>query len=451
MSYIAVNKVEGDLEEVTNLSRDSKSSPHSRRGRNKTAAILSLLVLLAFPITSPFLTGPASLHLVVLAYIGTGGLLLVAYSQYVRFSQHSWPLWAPLLLAVAYIGMHLTISTFFGVTGSNFQDLNEVARVIGIIIFFLLGVLIGETITPNAVKTVLVVLGLLLTYLLMAWVAEPLRTPLFDLYITRGGRFSGLGFGVNYVWAHSLVLFGLLLYLWASDKKAGVFLGGWLVLIIVANALLSGSRTSLLVLLLPVLYLLFAFGSQKLLRGLLVGLIVLGGIFMASEFAGFALFDGHFDRTLSRIDEVVAGYQARDMRYIPALDVRFEEFYDRMKVISEKPIVGHGLNRGVEPFFHNSFQRTAYRYGVLGLLIELLIYLLALPVLFRIARRQRMAAVAAAFILAYLPAGSVSLVWYELRVPYLLSALLGVATVSYSVDLRNKKCMNRRQTLPSDE
>lgn len=396
--------------------------------QSRYSVVPLLLLLLAFPVSLPLTGGSYDLYVTSGAYIGSAAALVLLYSSRMGLPRILKPLWVLLLLTIAYICLHILITTLIGVTGNSFQDLNELIRILGVLSFIFLGALINKRLTPQGAKLTLIIIGLLLSYLLLAWQFDALRTPIFDFYITRYGRFSGLGFAVNYVWAHVLVLFGLFAYVWSSERKAGLIFAIWFISLLLMYAILSGSRTSMLVLVLPVTFLLYAFNRPKLTHSIFLFFSLAVAIFFIQSFFSDPV-GGMFERPGERVNELVDAYEKQDIERIPALESRVSEFYRRTEVILESPFFGHGLNRATEPFFHSSYQLTMYRYGILGLFFELCLYLTASTLFLRGKDDHPFRLITAAFLLAYIPAGFVSLVWYELRTPYLLAALVGAAGV----------------------
>ena len=396
---------------------------------------LALLILLLFPIQIPLFSGSTALYMGTGLYIGAATVMLMLMHKLLSMSKGGRIIFLSLVLVIGYCFFRIIISFLFGDAELASQDINELIRLYGLLMFFYLGVSIGNTVSYFITQKVFYLVVFLLTYLLVAFIFPKLQFPLYDLYVTRGGRFSGLSFGVNYVFAHVIILISLANILKNEGYQVNLYLVFYSYFIIFIWLILSGSRSSWVVVVLFFLFLVLTSDLKFKIKAF--------GYILASLVVAIGLLNliniPWLERPVSRLNEIVLMIRAIDYTQVPALESRVIEAINRFGLIMQSPLFGYGIDRTNEPGFHTNYLRSLYRYGFVGLFFELLFYV----ALFWNAWRLRYISFAkyiAGLVLAFLIAGSVSLVWYELRVPYIFCAVAGILSArefKYRLGIKN--------------
>ena len=403
----------------SNLRGSDTMTPSNSFAINKNQ--LALIILLLFPIQMPFISGSTALHVATGFYIVAATLMLLTMDKFLSMSRGGRTIFLSLILLVVYSFSRTIISFFLGDAGGSTQDFNELIRLYGLIVFFFLGVAIGNTINHYPTKRFLYLGIFLLTYLLVAFIFPPLQFLFYELYVTRGGRFSGLSFGVNYVFAHVIIWLSLLTIFKNKNYHLNSYFIFYSYLILFIWVVLSGSRSSWIAMTL-FFTLIFLFSDlkskMKSLGFFLLFSIVIIGLLNSINIAWL-------DRSLSRLNELITMIRFIDYTQVPALESRVIEALHRFEIIMQNPLFGYGINRITELGFHTSYLRSLYRYGFVGFVFELLFYVISFYYAWRM-RYILFAKYIAGFVLAFLVAGLVSLVWYELRVPYVFCAVVGI-------------------------
>ena len=294
----------------------------------------------------------------------------------------------------------------------SIRDYLEIIRLIGCIIFFLLGYKIGFDRSKDSHIYFLLIILLLLE---LAFIFDLRFYPL-SMYITRESRFSGFAIGVNYVF--SIFLFCLLM-IKIKSKNQSQNLFFFFLIVMTIFLILSGSRTSLIIFLITLLFL------SKLKISYLFNLRFLIFCFLAFFFIRyFEQFD-----SFNRIEIYVQPFinLSFDIESYPTLLKRFLMWEAKLPLIHERIIFGYGGAKEVLRIIDNSYLMTLLRYGVVGLSLEILLYLTMIRISFKSDHRLLFIL----YILGHLISGVTTSFLYELKTPYLLFYLFGLILKSY--------------------
>lgn len=333
----------------------------------------------------------------------------------------------PLAAFIVFLLARIFISDIYA--SASIYDLAELFRIFGIFSLFLLGYKAVRQ-KPNGLfdnSRALIAFYSFLTLSLIIPFALNISSinPYYDFYITRGGRFSGISPSVNYVWFSSLLITIVTIESFKKRYLNTPLLALSLISSISALAF-SGSRTGFIAFTIGVaIYALPQVIKNAKNISLTFSLVIV------LLFSGDFLFDAMPERTKTRLAELNHVVKSQDASQSSSLQARINEFRIRQASIMERPIFGHGLSRDEEPYFHNSLQRSLYRYGFIGGFLEIILYT-AFFIRAAVARKTNPYAVLVPPIIgAYLIASMTSPIFYELRVPYILFFIFGMSAVTY--------------------
>jgi O-antigen ligase len=110
---------------------------------------------------------------------------------------------------------------------------------------------------------------------------------------------------------------------------------------------------------------------------------------------------------------------------VPTLSKRFLMWDAAWTDISNRLIIGHGSNKTGLTILDNSYLMSIYRYGVIGLFLELSLYALIIRNCIRDNSSDWVAGLTLIFLSAFLVAGTTATVFYELKLPYIFMLLAG--------------------------
>lgn len=330
----------------------------------------------------------------------------------------------PLITLILYTLSRIFFSDIY--TSIEIYDFAEIFRLAGLLIVFFLGNKASNTKNIYFYKTtkklLFVYSGLTLSLLLPFIFKLESLNPLYELYITRGGRFSGISPSVNYVWFSSLLVSIIAIHSFSRNHIKSPLLA--LSLLVSVSALIfSGSRTGLISFAagLTVYWALQLKITPKNIAYTLTIIVLI-------IFSGNSLFNTLPERTKNRANELANVILYQDTQHSSSLDARYKELKERNTLIKERPLFGHGLSRADEPYFHNSFQRSIYRYGFFGAILEIILLSLFLFYFTKTSKTNNYSILAIPILCAYIIASITSPIFYELRVPYILFFILGLAS-----------------------
>lgn len=306
----------------------------------------------------------------------------------------------------SYLILNLLINPLLHGNGS-FRDFAEIVRIFGCISAMCLGASLGFSHIKSThiywVLTLLIILEL-------GFILNIFSFP-FDFYSTRTARFSGYAIGVNYVFTTVLFITIILSY---NKHQVSNYLAGYSIIVLIIALGLSGSRTSIAIIFIAIL--LYSFWKFKFLLKIHNFLIL---AFMYFSWSYISDFD-----TIQRLMKVVNVLATLDftLEDFPTLFKRYLMWNQYMPLILDRLYIGYGGAKDILRIIDNSFLMTVLRYGLIGLFLEISIYVSMLLLCFRISNGLTFAI----FILCYLVSGITTSFMYELRAPYLLFYVFGV-------------------------
>jgi O-antigen ligase len=319
-----------------------------------------------------------------------------------------------ILLFALYQIINVLLNPIFNLAGS-FRDLAEVVRILGCLLFFLIGQNFYRN-SDNISEAQLAVVSILLLSLLGSFYLGFLQFP-FSIYHTRGARFSGIATSVNYVFSSILFIGLLLITKGYTGRRLLLYFIPFIFSFII---IFSGSRTSLGVVLLALVVGLVPGQPPKR-----VAFSVLGGLFVGYLTLMILEDSGYLKRLLIYF-QLIANLDF-DISSYSTLAKRLTHWSESSDTILERVYFGHGGSKAVLRILDNSYLMTTLRYGLVGLILELTIYATSLFLIFRKFGNLKWFYVA--FIIAHLISGITTSFAYELRVPYILYFVLGVVSM----------------------
>lgn len=305
-----------------------------------------------------------------------------------------------------YLVLNLLINPLTHGNGS-FHDFVELVRITGCITALFLGFSFGL----SHLKPIHIYI--ILTFLLiieLGFVLDIFSFP-FNLYSTRTARFSGLAIGVNYVFTTVLFLMVILVYQRSLISK---YLYSYSILVLIVAIGLSGSRTSMIITAMAILlYNMDKFMNLFKVRNLFILIL----IFVGWDYLG----NIESIRRIMKMIDVLLTLQFT-LEDFPTLLKRFLMWEQYMPLLLDRVYLGYGGAKDVLRIIDNSYLMTVLRYGLVGILLESIIYIIMLLSCFKV----RHGTVLATFIMCYLVSGITTSFMYELRAPYILFYVFGV-------------------------
>ena len=362
--------------------------------------VIAPLLLVMWP--STFFGGDIGKQVSAVTLIGSVFLILLTSRSVVKADK----LFVFLLFYFSYLILNILINPLFHDAGS-FRDFAELFRVIGCLGALILGFNFGFKGVKN--KHIYALLIFLL-FMEVVFILD-LKLPLFNMYITKFQRFSGYAVAVNYVF--SIFLFCLLmLHLRRTPSSPNLEL--FFYIIMISAILLSGSRTSVAILLFSAVVM-YANHFYKIIR--------LRSIIFIGLFCYLFSVSGYLDpllRILSILEPLLA--LSIDLEDYPTLLKRFLMWEKYFPLIQERIFIGYGGAKDTLRIIDNSFLMTLLRYGLVGLVLETILYVTMLFLSFRTPHSKLFSV----FILGHLISGITTSFMYELRTPYLVFYIFGI-------------------------
>lgn len=389
----------------------------------KLNPLIGLGLLLFFANTFPWLGEEAGKQAATLAMISAGGGLLLIFRAR-SISLNNLP-FGFLILYTIYVNVIIFVQIFLGGGNIIFNDLAEPLRVLGLLIFFILGAASSFNIRYFNLRVFFTFFLIISGWMILGWIiGGGFQSGIFHLYITRDGRFSGLMASVNYVWVPSVIMVVLALLYYDNKiiRKWLLILG--VIILSMISILLSGSRTGIAGFLLALIVFFIFCGKKGRRKLVLVGLFCIGAVILLYNSMPDQ-FVSTFDRTAGRIVELTVAIQHRDLTEVEAFNTRLSIWESHWEVIEENLVFGHGSGKAGIRILDNNYLMTIYRYGIVGLILESMIYLSFLIVCFKNVRNYPVYSLPICFIAVYFISGVSSSPFYELKTPYVLAFLIG--------------------------
>jgi O-antigen ligase len=306
----------------------------------------------------------------------------------------------------------------------------------GILIAFLCGYNIKDTFSYVYLKKIAFLLVIIYLILLVDFFYNVviIRDLLELFYVSSFHRFYGTYGNVNYLWIiSSFIVLSMLISYFVQNKKFSLKQLIYITLTLVVCALsviMSGSNTNVLifVLLFVIYFLLTLIVQFKIKNFILIAFlcsiicITFYNILINIEFLPI------FTHRAEAIKSILLG---NIYIIIEELSSRVNTWNNALPEIFDRFIIGHGSMKSGITILDNSYLMTLYRYGIVGLILELLLYLFAFIYLFNMFLKSKKykefyiyllpLLLLLGYVISCIPANS----FYELRLPYLLFFVLG--------------------------
>lgn len=392
---------------------------------DKLNPLLILGLLLFFINNVPGLGGNIGRQAPTVLMIIIGAFLLVFYMPK-SISLKS----APFFFLFIYGFYVIANNLIHGYIDSNqliINDFAEPLRVLGVLLFFILGASCYSLIKRKDLRFFLNLYLIISLLLILGWVlGRAFSFGLFDFYITRGGRYSGILASVNYVWVSSIIFIGIVIvhYNNVQLNKRDLLIFILVIFVSIISILLSGGRASILGFLLgTMLLVLFCGKKARSVTLLFISVLVIFLSILIYFFSGNIF--SQLERTFSRMEELYIALQNIDIGQVAAFDARLHMWERAWVQINESLMFGHGSRKAGIRVIDNTYLMTLYRYGIVGLFLEIMIYFSFLIIAVKKVAKNNLYLLPIAFIVAYFVTGFTSSPFYELKTPYILSFLIG--------------------------
>lgn len=390
----------------------------------KTNPLFALGWLLFSVNNIPNLGDSLGKQVATLIMIGGGFLFLLNFSKVSLKLKNT-----QFILISIYAYYSILNNTINGLIDQNkiINDLAEPIRIIGFLLFFIVGLGSSAKISLKGLRIFMIIFSLISSFLLLGWLIGNFFSSniLYDLYITRGGRFSALFTSVNYVWAQTIVVISLGIFYCSHINSKKWFIPILAILISLVSLLLSGGRASIISALAGLIIIIFynLKRNKKILK--IITTIIFIILLSSLLFSQNSQIANRFDRTVNRIDEFIVAIQGGNLNQVDAYQGRTNHWSQSWDEINERLAFGHGSNKTGIGVLDNTYLMSLYRYGIVGLFLEILIYFSFLWLCVKQLRFNLFYSLPLAFLLAYLISGIATSPFYELKTPYLLAFLMG--------------------------
>ena len=282
-----------------------------------------------------------------------------------------------------YVLGNLVFNQVLGGGGVVPGDIAEVLRAGAIVMFYKCGIEAPKTVDLGQVNRATAAFFAIFALLIVNHLSNlpGVQDIIQALFTTRRNRFYGSWGSVNYIWVPvSTVLFlWLLLRRGQRPTLVRVLQHAAVLLTSVVGIALSGSRTSMGAVAGGLLIVL-AVGSgrvhhkRSLARGILrfAGRVLLpiGVVSLATVAIDFLTLSSVVHSRLGELEQIAQG----DLEALPTIAVRQQIWGEAAPTIRERIVFGHGPSKSGIRLLDNSYLMSVYRYGIVGLLIELGIY-----------------------------------------------------------------------------
>lgn len=294
-----------------------------------------------------------------------------------------------LLILIILAIYYLIINTL---NFTSIIDYIDVLKCFGLIIVYL----VAKSTTLLDISNISKNYGIFLYILIFTFfLGDPYNLASY-FYSDFGKRFFGTSNSPNYFWINiasiSILLGGVTIH----DRKT--------YFVFIVSLLLTGSRTTYLLMFIWLLAFLLMDGKRLVLRISALGVLIL--IIPWTEILPVYYF--------KRIVDLYNAVISFDLTRLHSFAVRLEIWKDAIEKFSW---FGSGSRKTMMHIYDNSYFTSIIRYGYIGMTIELIFYIFLFYKSFISKRINR--SILTVFFLSYLIAGISSSVFYNLRLPYM--------------------------------
>lgn len=296
--------------------------------------------------------------------------------------------------------LYVLIITFM--TFENIRDISDALRLFFILICYRLGKKID---IPSNEKQFIWLLSIsiisLSSFILYFLFGLPNLND--SLYSDFGRRYFGTTNSPNYLWINLVIIYYICENITLNNLKKTL-----IYCVLLLSLILSGSRTSLIII--TLFFLLIKFRKKSIVK---IGIIALSLFLLFIQLKGFENF------YFQRIEGLVYAIASFDISSIESFSNRLDMWDNSFSKIS---FIGTGPLKSTSPIYDNSFLTTLIRYGWIGLLIELAIFsVIMIKAPLNKKNKRFIIALTTVFLIAGIP----STIFYNLKAPYLFFLISG--------------------------
>lgn len=340
-----------------------------------------------------------------------------------------------------YILINIYINQTYLVGDVSIRDFAEIGRILGVLLFFYVGNVLSENINLDHLWRFICNISYVYAFLLAGIILNifVIKKILSLFYQQEFVRFSGTWSAVNYVWIVPLLVFVCWLVLFNRSKITLKYCINSLVIYFATfiTLLFSGSRTSIVVFVVSFImsllirkyyYLYHGINKDSSINSIKKILFIFALIF-------FVLFlFGNLDllnineflvNKLGELKYLLIG-KPENIRNLNARISLWKEVY--FNEVLMRPIIGHGSAKSMITILDSSYMMTLYRYGLLGLSLEILLYISLMIKYIKYMLHNEdgeVYLIPIVLLLAYLISCFTGSSFYELKLPYFLFLILG--------------------------
>lgn len=306
------------------------------------------------------------------------------------------------LVEIFLILYFLYVLTITLVTFENIRDISDALRLFFILICYSIGKKIDVPSNEKQFNWLLSITTISLSIFILYFL---FGSPNLNdyLYSDFGRRYFGTTNSPNYLWINLIVIYFITENITLNNlKKILTYF------VLLLSLILSGSRTSLIII--TFFFLLIKFRKKSLVKIGVIGL---------SLFLIFIQLKGYENFYFQRIEGLVYAIASFDLSNIESFSNRLDMWDNSFSKIS---FTGTGPLKSTSPIYDNSFLTTLIRYGWLGLLIELAVFsVIMIKAPFNRKNKRSIIALTTVFLIAGIP----STIFYNLKAPYLFFLISG--------------------------
>lgn len=216
-------------------------------------------------------------------------------------------------------------------------------------------------------------------------------------------RMSGFLQGVNYSWVTVWYIMISSYSKGSTDKLLGYILS-------TVVLVMSGSFTSILV------FVMFITILERARVFRLIATLLIGGLIFAQVLHFLPL---RFQFIKNKMLAITSVIQSGSLLEIPSFAHRWEVWQRVVKIAYNKPVFGHGSAKAIVRYVDNQYLLTFFRWGFVGLFLEISILIVVLRMSWRIRNKGVFIFICGLFL-----AGLTSNVLVELKIMYILPLLI---------------------------
>lgn len=324
------------------------------------------------------------------------------------------------MLFFVYI-LYLVLNVLLnGFRFQSFGNFAELYRILGVFLAFILGY--SWNYRYLNIQRLLFVF---IAFSIFAYLTVHVGGPVKDFYFPKDARLSWFSVGVNYVFGYSILMLFLVIMLPTTENfsrkdflSSNVkFLKFVVLTFLLFQILTSGSRTSFLVVLLYVCLYMFLFKFKYF------AFLATASIFYLSYLIAFSdIFHNEIGRLFDFLIMIIT-LDIESVSNIHSFAKRAINIVKVKELVSEQPYFGYGAGKNVIKVIDSSYYMTLFRYGWIGLVLEVtIIFSVAISLLLKFSKYSVMAA---SVLLCYYISGYTIATLYELRFSYLFFFMLG--------------------------